>query len=742
MSVPVSPVVAFALATGGLVGLAVARVAWRRDHPAARPLAKMSALPGVSGLCYAALVAVPEPPVARVLLAVGAAGLFASPGYFLLFTAAYTGRDEWLTRRRRLAVVGLYTGSATLAGLVPLALSPVSVRTTNGLTYPVVADRTLQILLTAGLSYPAILVGFTLLGSFLVSPRNIYRKQTGAIILGLLATVVGNAVFEAGFSPHPGLNLTAVFFAVQAIVIALALFRYEFLNVEPLAPAVVLNEIEDPVLVLDDSETLIDANSAAETLFDGEPVGRSIQAVMPGLLPAAGRSGEYVPSQQAAASTPDGVETYDLNDAPIRDQYDRERGTVVVLRDITPQKRREATLEGLQSVTREFLTAETADEVFEIAVRAADEVLSYPYSGALRYDPEADVLRPAAFTDELQQAYRDTGMSTVPPVDGPDSDAWAVFESGEPMLGERVDAGGDRSVPSDVGKSLLYPIGDHGVLGVSGRASEELEPADRRFVEILARTTEHALDRVETEQQLRENRELLATRTEQLDFFNSVLRHDLLNGMLVVRGHVEQLHEAVDGDAARHVDVIDEWTEDIATLAGEVRSVTRTLADDGEPGTEPVEPGPELERTAAKFRDSHDVTVDLPDDLDRLPAVTADDLLGSVFENILGNAIEHSDRTSPTITITADHDGETVTVRIADDGPGIPDGMKDRVFDEYVTDRESGSVGFGLYFVGLTVGRYGGSVRFEDNDPRGAVAVVELPVAETVPAGDEPLQSG
>jgi len=317
---------------------------------------------------------VPDPPVSRVLLAVGTAGLFVSPGYFLLFAVAYTGRDGWLTRRRRQAIVGLYAVSAGLAALVPLALSPVTVRTVNGLTYPVVVDRGLQTLLTAGLSYPAILAGFALLGWFLVARRNVYRRQTAVIVVGVLATVVGNLVFEAGFSPHPGLNLTTVFFALQAIVIALALFRYEFLNVGPLAPAVVLNEMDDPVVVLDGADRLVDANPAARTLLDGAvPLGEPVSAVMPGLLPAAAGSGEYTLGEHATVSSPADVETYDLNEAPIRDQYDRERGVVVVLRDITTQKRREATLEGLRSITREFLTAETADEVFKLAVRAADE---------------------------------------------------------------------------------------------------------------------------------------------------------------------------------------------------------------------------------------------------------------------------------------------------------------------------------------------------------------------------------
>jgi signal transduction histidine kinase len=72
-------------------------------------------------------------------------------------------------------------------------------------------------------------------------------------------------------------------------------------------------------------------------------------------------------------------------------------------------------------------------------------------------------------------------------------------------------------------------------------------------------------------------------------------------------------------------------------------------------------------------------------------------------------------------------------VRVADDGPGVPDELKDAVFrrDETgMTETAVGS-GFGLFFVDQMMDRYGGSVRIEDNEPRGAVFVLELRPAGT-----------
>jgi signal transduction histidine kinase len=720
------------LGVGGIVGLGVAYVALqRRDHPAARPLAWIAGLPGAVGLCYAALIVVPDLPGPGVILAVTEALMVVTVGYFLVFTLAYTGRSAWLTRRRRGLIVG-YFAVISVATAVDIYTKGIVVRTVNGLTFPVVPARTegLVFLVAVLSAYGAVFVGTGILVRFLISSRNVYRKQTALIVGAIGLSVVGGVVFEAGINIHPGLNLNLVFYSVEVVLIALALFRYEFLNVEPLAPDVVLEQIEDPVLVLDESDMVVDTNPAARLLVDAaDPVGTPVTDLLPGLLSAVTKDETYVRSGSDAESGGQ-VEVYDLNAAPISDQYDRERGTVIVLRDISLQKERERTLEQLQSVSQRFLSAETADEVLEVAVTAADELLEYPYSGAMLYDRDSGVLRPATYAESLRTAFDDIPVDEMV-VEPGETDVWTVFESGEPMLGDPLDVSDE--VPVDIGGSLLFPLGEYGVLGISAGADHEgFTDDDRRFAEVLASTTENALDRVKKERQLRESRELVATRNNQIEFFNSVLRHDLLNGMQVVEGHVELLSERVDGEGAEHVSVIEDWTADMVSLTRNVRAVTGVISGDRTAESQPVDLGRALTEKARKVRDGHEgVVIDLVADVDALPPVRADEFLPEVFENLLTNAIEHNDRETAEITVDATVDGDVATVRVADNGPGVDDEQKEAVFDEAVTSEGSGSVGFGLHFVRVMVDRYGGDVWFEDrtDGSRGAVAVVELQVA-------------
>lgn len=90
----------------------------------------------------------------------------------------------------------------------------------------------------------------------------------------------------------------------------------------------------------------------------------------------------------------------------------------------------------------------------------------------------------------------------------------------------------------------------------------------------------------------------------------------------------------------------------------------------------------------------------------------------------------HNDKEVPTVHITAGLDEETVTVTIADNGPGIRDSQKRAIFGKGNKGIDSRGTGLGLYLVETLVDQYAGDVWVEDNDPEGSVFFVELPLTE------------
>jgi signal transduction histidine kinase len=212
---------------------------------------------------------------------------------------------------------------------------------------------------------------------------------------------------------------------------------------------------------------------------------------------------------------------------------------------------------------------------------------------------------------------------------------------------------------------------------------------------------------------------------DRLEFLNHLLRHHVLNKMNVVHGYAELVREESETGFERELETIQMETEEVTELIENVRVLVNSMTLSIE--LEPVDLPQVLDREVTALRENHDVTVhtDVPDAC----VVEADTLLRYVFENLLRNAVQHNDAETPEIDVSVTETDHTVSVRIADNGPGIPDEMKDAVFHP----EENGSQGLGLYLAETLVTEYGGTISVHDDTELGGAAfVVDLrrPVAE------------
>lgn len=262
---------------------------------------------------------------------------------------------------------------------------------------------------------------------------------------------------------------------------------------------------------------------------------------------------------------------------------------------------------------------------------------------------------------------------------------------------------------------------DDAVVGAAAirAGAQDFLVKDEVTQELLERTVRHAIQRHETEQELRD-------RTEALEIMNQLTRHDVRNDVSLVVGRAAELREAVDD---RHADTLRE----IITASNHVLQLTRTVGDAIETVADtesdslvPVEVGPSIEREIEKARDLHEsATIELRGD-DPDVEVWADSLLSSVFGNVLSNAMLYNDRESPTVEIEVTVEPDTVTVAVADDGPGISPRQRRQLFSSESSDLSGSGLGIGLYLVRRLVDRYGGTIDIEDNEPRGTVLSIEF----------------
>ncbi len=108
-------------------------------------------------------------------------------------------------------------------------------------------------------------------------------------------------------------------------------------------------------------------------------------------------------------------------------------------------------------------------------------------------------------------------------------------------------------------------------------------------------------------------------------------------------------------------------------------------------------------------------------------------MLRIAINNLIENAIKYTPEDKPIrISLARNEDG-TAIVSVADEGPGIPDGEKKRVFDKFYRigneeSRKSKGTGLGLYLAGKIVAQHGGSITIRDNRPSGTIFDVTIPV--------------
>jgi two-component system, OmpR family, sensor kinase len=204
--------------------------------------------------------------------------------------------------------------------------------------------------------------------------------------------------------------------------------------------------------------------------------------------------------------------------------------------------------------------------------------------------------------------------------------------------------------------------------------------------------------------------------------------HDVLSALVAVEGGLRALRATpppVAGATEAPTIVL------LDALAVELSTARSLLA----PPIPPVTPEPfdlaELIRIEAGGERARGATigVDLPPALRVAGSPTR---TVQVLRNLLDNARRHAP--GATVHIRAWVDGEVVRMRVHDDGPGIPIGERDRVFERGARGATAGvgGSGLGLFVAGRLMADQGGELRLDDRGS-GTTFMLDLPVASSAP---------
>ncbi len=223
--------------------------------------------------------------------------------------------------------------------------------------------------------------------------------------------------------------------------------------------------------------------------------------------------------------------------------------------------------------------------------------------------------------------------------------------------------------------------------------------------------------------------EALTQANKKLNLLNNVTRHDILNQLTALLGFLElSRQDTTDPTILNYL----AKEEQVANAIRDQILFTRDYQNIGVQSPQWQNPA-EIVSLAMASIDLHKVLVSI-----KMPSleIYADPLLEKVFYNLIENSIRHGERVTA-ITIRTDESPNGLDIILEDNGIGVPDAEKERIFRrEYFKN-----TGFGLFLsreiltiTNITIketGKYGNGAQFIIHVPREAYRSLMEPVAET-----------
>ncbi|MGB6749812.1 MAG: sensor histidine kinase KdpD [Xanthobacteraceae bacterium] len=380
---------------------------------------------------------------------------------------------------------------------------------------------------------------------------------------------------------------------------------------------------------------------------------------------------------------------------------------------------RARTTESLYAFSRKLAGAGTLDDV----------LWATAYQTALMLKVRVVLLLPERGTIAVKTGY--------PPEDIlDDADIAAAKWAWE---NNRVAGRGSDTLPG--AKRLFLPMHTgRGAIGMMGIDSDKpgplLTPDQRRLLDALADQGALAIERVRLVEEM--DRVERNAETERLrSALLTSISHDLKTPLAAVLGSAGTLRDLAEklsaGEKAELLGTIIDESERLNRFIANLLDMTKLESGAIAPNVALHDLGEIVGsalRRASRILARHEVELDLAPDL---PMLELDAVL---FEQVLFNILDNAAKYAPaktTIRIQAWRDGGTVSLRVIDEGSGIPPADIEHIFDKFYraqkTDQVRAGTGLGLAISrGFVEAMYGTIVAANRSDRSGAMFTINLPV--------------
>ncbi|CQR53224.1 MULTISPECIES: PAS domain-containing sensor histidine kinase [Haloferax] len=218
---------------------------------------------------------------------------------------------------------------------------------------------------------------------------------------------------------------------------------------------------------------------------------------------------------------------------------------------------------------------------------------------------------------------------------------------------------------------------------------------------------------------------------QRLVVLNRMFRHNLRNRMNVIEGYAELIHRdatvAADEGLTDAAEAIIEAADELVALSEKAQTVSDALESEGTPRRVSTLVEDAVSRAEATYPEATMRT-----DIETGLNARVDSRVGAALDELIANALKHGGETVDIDVCRTEDDDSKLVVRVADDGPGIPDEEWRVIKRGEETPLEHGT-GMGLWLVHWVVKKSGGSMELEASPSGGTAVTLKLPVGAERP---------
>jgi diguanylate cyclase (GGDEF)-like protein/PAS domain S-box-containing protein len=495
------------LAVGAGICIFVAVSALRRPVIAGSlPLALFMLAVSEGALGYAIEYSIVGIPAKVLMSQIEYIGGVTGPVFFFLFVLEYTQIDKGLKPWHTLLlwVIPLLTlGFAWTNELHHLVWSSFTPAPQNMLIY----GHGAWFWVYGAYDYILVAAGTIVLVRYMIRQHKVFRSQITAVIIAILLPISANAIYAAGLSPLPGLDMAPAVLAFTGVILAYSIFRFELLDLSPVARDVLIDDMSDGVIVLDLQNRIADINPAAKVMLvmDHAPIGEYINDYLQAWPKLLAEYGKVEKIHTEICMSVDPPFYLDLHISPLLNRRKQVVGKLVIVRDVTSLK---------VSQQAEKLSRQRLDEILETA---PNSIVIVDKDGLISYaNRSTEQTLGLPRTSLIGLPYNTLAWKMTTPDGNPIQDEELPFvqimESAEPIFGVELAA--------------THPSGERLILSVNAAPIREMDGSAGGMVAAFEDITKRRRTQLMVAQKAEElailNRINLAI-TNGLDF-NHVLR--------------------------------------------------------------------------------------------------------------------------------------------------------------------------------------------------------------------------